>query len=461
MTLPEHPLSSSDSALILDRLDALIRGCESVYIKKLALNDWQWASNPDAHQNGFYVPKAERDSGFFPKQERKLGPKGGAVNETTFAIEWPQAQQTETARLVNYPSKGEETHLTRIPKSPFLDIPPASTLILGKRRDSLENRPRYEAFVIHAETQAAEWIREFFDLSANYHSEVCDTAAALAKRESVAADFIALAWAAFQAGEFTAFSTKHASMPDTARMSEMAQARYLTARNAKGLSPYEIENPGDTLKTLTQDIEWRLFLEFERNMRSVEVIHEIFGTDPRAASTESAFKGIIGKFGIINGIFKSAGQARKSRAGSSFENHILRMMADGKIPHESQVVMEGKRRPDFILPTFSIYKDTKRNHSDALVLSAKTTLRERWKQVHGEANNCDLYLATLDSSIALNAIHEMAKEGIRLVVPESHKDSKETVYRNCPEVISFSEFFQTELKTKRFPRWKQIGVLAP
>ena len=113
------------------------------------------------------------------------------------------------------------------------------------------------------------------------------------------------------------------------------------------------------------------------------------------------------------------------------------MLLDGGLPFEKQVVLESKRRPDFIMPSRALYEDSSRKHAEVLVLSAKTTLRERWKQVAQEMRNCDLYLATVDENIADNAIRDMASQGIRLVVPESLKSSNTTEYNNQESVLSF------------------------
>ncbi|WP_222611038.1 type II restriction endonuclease [Undibacterium curvum] len=131
-----------------------------------------------------------------------------------------------------------------------------------------------------------------------------------------------------------------------------------------------------------------------------------------------------------------------------------KLLADGGIPHEVQVVSDAKKRPDFVLPSFAAYMDPLRDRDGALVLSAKTTLRERWKQVHGEMRNCDLFLATVDESIAENAIKDMAQQGIILVVPESLKKSDTTVYKSQPNVISFKSFFESELRSKRMGIWR-------
>lgn len=94
------------------------------------------------------------------------------------------------------------------------------------------------------------------------------------------------------------------------------------------------------------------------------------------------------------------------------------------------------------------------------MLSAKTTLRERWKQVKGEMKNCDLYLATVDESIAVNAINDMASHGIRLVVPESLKNSDTTEYKAQSSVLSFKDFFERDIATRR-QLWVASGILLP
>jgi hypothetical protein len=156
----------------------------------------------------------------------------------------------------------------------------------------------------------------------------------------------------------------------------------------------------------------------------------------------------------------SAAQQRKSRAGYSFEHHIEAMLIDGGIPFQKQVVIEAKKRPDFILPSLALYDDGARTDREALVLSAKTTLRERWKQVHAEIRNCDLFLATVDENIAENAITDMASQGIRLVVPESLKNSDTTEYKRQESVISFEKFFSAEIKEVRWPLWEARGLIA-
>ena len=113
------------------------------------------------------------------------------------------------------------------------------------------------------------------------------------------------------------------------------------------------------------------------------------------------------------------------------------------------LAVTGGRRPDFVLHSLVVLKAKKRTFEEAMVLSAKTTLRERWKQVTMEKYNCALFLATVDDRVSSDAIDDMSTQGIHLVVPESLKKSKETCYKGKINVITFREFFDDEIAFKR------------
>src|SRR5690606_12369600 len=100
----------------------------------------------------------------------------------------------------------------------------------------------------------------------------------------------------------------------------------------------------------------------------------------------------------IDAVFLSASQQRKTRAGRSFEHHIAAALTAGRIRFVAQAVTGG-RRPDFVMPDLAQLKNRRRARGDALVLAAKTTLRERWKQVSSERINCEVFLATVDDRI--------------------------------------------------------------
>ncbi len=144
----------------------------------------------------------------------------------------------------------------------------------------------------------------------------------------------------------------------------------------------------------------------------------------------------------------SAGQQRKARAGVSFEHHIERMLLDGKVPFGKQVIIQARKRPDFILPSLAHLTKRQKIKSRGLILSAKTTLRERWKQVEREMHGRELFLGTVDENIAANAIEEMASMGINLVVPEHLKKSNETEYGRHKNVLSFKTFFGSVVRQR-------------
>ena len=85
-------------------------------------------------------------------------------------------------------------------------------------------------------------------------------------------------------------------------------------------------------------------------------------------------RALVKGFRQLDGVFLNVAQTRKSRAGLSFERHVQRLLVDGRVVHEAQAVFGG-RRPDFVLPDVRALHDVARR--DALILSLKTTLRER------------------------------------------------------------------------------------
>jgi hypothetical protein len=208
------------------------------------------------------------------------------------------------------------------------------------------------------------------------------------------------------------------------------------------LDPFEVECPGDAIMQISRDIEFKLYKRAELRHRAAEVIRII------SSGGSNIVSAIVRGFPELDATFLSASQHRKSRAGRSFEQHIARLLKDGGISFEEQAVTGG-RRPDFVLPGLGALKSKQRVADDALVLSAKTSLRERWKQITLEKFNCDLFLATVDDRVSSEAIDDMKRQHICLVVPESLKISKESSYDDKENVITFREFFDNQIALRR------------
>lgn len=194
----------------------------------------------------------------------------------------------------------------------------------------------------------------------------------------------------------------------------------------------------DAITRISRDIKYALYQQAELRQRAAQAAALLLrGKDPLRA--------LVKGFRQLDGLFLSAAQTRKSRAGLSFEQHVQRLLADGRIRHQPQAVFGG-RRPDFVLPDAHALNDA--DNREVLILSLKTTLRERWKQLGLERRHAEVFLATVDDRVSAQAIADMATAGIVLVVPESLKTAKEACYEKAAGVISFRSFFDNHVATR-------------
>ena len=114
---------------------------------------------------------------------------------------------------------------------------------------------------------------------------------------------------------------------------------------------------------------------------------------------------------------------RKSRAGKSLEHHLAAIFDGNHLPFEEQVVTEGNKRPDFIFPSKKAYHDLTYPAKKLISLAAKTTCKDRWRQVLNEADRLKddyKYLCTLQQGISVAQLDEMQAEKVRLIVPKPY-----------------------------------------
>lgn len=140
-------------------------------------------------------------------------------------------------------------------------------------------------------------------------------------------------------------------------------------------------------------------------------------------------------------------QSRRSRAGKEFEAIIFLLLTGAGIQSNSQGSI-GKnyfqknnlgKLVDFVIPGVFEYNADKHN---SILVSAKTTLRERWQEVPEELQRTGssmMYLATLDDSISDEAIRIMNEANIILV---TLKELKDEIYADKRSVIDFETFLQ-------------------
>lgn len=437
-----HAASFDES--VWPKVEDLASRSSMLLVKKLSRNDTSWADDSRKHQAGFYIPRSIRESDFFPRLIADNPDKPHIFHAQCPSL-WPQTGETKVSGMRHYSNKGPETHFTVIPHDLFSGLSPASLLLGGKLTAPVGDVWHWFV-VIDSNSEDAEILETALDLDSQFHCGLFKPEA-LKSASTIAADevgqLIEQLNHALRDGKLDAFMASVAKLPSPQEIAEAAQAAYLSETGLVSLDPYSMANPGDAIMRISRDIEYTIFKRHELRRRASEVVRILVGT---SSDTVTA---VVKGFPALDAVFLSASQQRKTRAGRSFENHIARTLRDGRIRHQEQAILGG-RRPDFVLPDVHTLKlCDARPFEDALVLSAKTTLRERWKQVTRERFNSAIFLATIDDRVPEQAIGEMRADGITLVVPESLKASKETCYRENSNVISFRSFFDAELKSKR------------
>lgn len=425
-------------------LDALLDhvfSSKSIWIKKLSTNDRSWAdSRENSHQNGFYVPRAVRESGFFPPLVA-LNRDKPHIYEVRIATEWLGSDLERKSRIVHYSNKGHEAHFTGVPPEEFAELTPASLLVCGHGSDSYPDG--YWLAVIDARSDAASVLEGLFNISASFHSGIFDPQQLERTTVSLDDGLVQELKGASATGTLPDLIRSAGRLPSPNHLASLAQAEFLKRDRLTSLNAFEMLAPGDALMEISRDIEYRLYREAEIRHRAADVLRIL--TEVEGADLPSA---IVRGYPALTASFLSASQHRKSRAGRSFENHIARMLTDSGVRFASQMVTGG-RRPDFVVPNDAPLSGP--GAGSTIILSAKTTLRERWKQLGLERFESQLFLATVDDRITSEAIDDMHRHGIVLVVPEALKRSKEreTDYGGKVNVITFKDFFEIEVRQKR------------
>lgn len=412
-----------------------------LFLKKLSRNDTSWADG-QSHQNGFYVPHEIREAGFFPTLQPRVDKPHILVAECPSL--WPQTGEITRTSLRHYSNKGHEAHFTVPPKELFEGLTPASWLLGGTFR-SPEADAHHWFVVIDSGSSDAEILETALDIGSDFHFAELAPGQLLHARglgRSEADELIELISRALRAGALSELLDGYARMPSPEELARQARHEYLASAHLHSLDPYRIVRPGDAVMKISRDIEYSIYRRHELRNRAVEIVKLLHGSGDLISA-------IVRGFPDLDRLFLSASQQRKSRAGRSFESHLSAMLMDGKIRFEEQAVLGG-RRPDFVLPDKkTVSASNQRNYFDALILSAKTTLRERWKQVTHERFNCAIFLATVDDRVSSQALDDLANAEITLVVPESLKEGDEAAYYKHTNVISFRTLFDQQISSLR------------
>ena len=111
-------------------------------------------------------------------------------------------------------------------------------------------------------------------------------------------------------------------------------------------------------------------------------------------------------------------QSRKSRSGNSLEYHTQEifneegLLKDKHFSHNPTI--EGSKKPDFLFPSVRSYKDSSFPEDRLRMLAAKTTCKDRWRQILNEADRIQTkHLLTLQEGVSENQFQEMTEAGVR------------------------------------------------
>jgi len=131
---------------------------------------------------------------------------------------------------------------------------------------------------------------------------------------------------------------------------------------------------------------------------------------------------------------------RRSRAGASLGLQTSMVFREEMLPHSYDAVSERNKRPDFLFPSAQAYHEAS-NDDGLTVLAAKTTCKDRWRQILNEADKIPVkHLLTLQEGVSINQHQEMEEAGVVLVVPADLHDYYPEAIK--PKLLSLTAFIE-------------------
>lgn len=205
---------------------------------------------------------------------------------------------------------------------------------------------------------------------------------------------------------------------------------------------YFRENASEFIETMRENC-WNKFVPLEKKFMSNMLSYLIDVDEVNKLSPADAIKSFVEEYPQhIYDLSLSNTQSRRSRAGKEFEAIIMLLLVGANISADEQGAI-GKnffqknnigKLVDFVSPSVMHYLMNKR---DTFLISAKTTLRERWQEVPEEVTRTgtrEMYLTTLDDSISEETLRILYESNIFVVTT---KNNKESFYSDSNAVITF------------------------
>lgn len=361
-----------------------------------------------SHQAGFYIPKCASALLF-----EKPGEKG-ENKEKLVKIRWQDDFETQSCMKYYGQGTRNEYRITRFGRDfPFLqDENIGDLLIIAKQTET-----DYCGYVL-SHDEDIESFFSYFNLAPDETNQLIDVSGIIKPEERLEISF-------------RDFVGRYEDFPDTKLMALGARECY---NSAYSVTENTFTTEPDALLTGWINTEFKLFKYMEEKVYA-ELVSKPF-------ETVSSFMLTANK--ILN--------RRKSRAGKSLEYHLADIFSHNNLAFEEQVVTEDNKRPDFIFPNGKCYHDFMFPASELVVLGAKTTCKDRWRQVLTEADRAeDKYLFTLQPGISRNQLKEMQDSHLTLVVPKQIVPSFPIEYQDkIKDLAGFINYVR--VKQEHLPR---------
>ncbi len=207
---------------------------------------------------------------------------------------------------------------------------------------------------------------------------------------------------------------------------------------------YFLNNASEIVESIRK-VSWEDFQSKEQDFTSQMLSSLYSEKDINKFTNVEAINWFVEKFPVhIYSLNLSNTQSRRSRAGKEFEAIIELILVGANIPMDSQgnigknsFLKKGLgKMVDLVVPGAIEYTLNKR---DTVLISAKTTLRERWQEVPEEMGRTgarEMFLVTLDENISKDVIENLNESNIQIVTTRNIKQLK---YKSFHNVIDFEK----------------------
>lgn len=160
------------------------------------------------------------------------------------------------------------------------------------------------------------------------------------------------------------------------------------------------------------------------------------------------------------GFSLSVQNRRKSRMGLALENHLEAVFRDCNLSFTRQALTERGSKVDFLFPSVDRYHDSSWSPDQLIMLAAKATCKDRWRQVLAEAEKVRRkHLITLEPAISASQTAQMQAAALQLVIPRRLHESYNPAQRSW--VWSLSDFISfvrdSEVRWNGGRNWLPLG----